>query len=81
MGLGSIVGALETIGALLGGAQGIGTALALAGFLILLIMGAGFLVWLTVKLIRQIPHMTPGEFLKFMLVLAIGLIAAGAVLP
>ncbi len=81
MGLESIANALGAIGSVLGGAQGIGTALALAGFLILLIMGAGFLVWVLIRLIKQIPRMTPGEFLKFMVILAFGLIVAGAVLP
>ncbi len=81
MGLESLSNALSAIGSIFGGAQGIGTAFVIAGILILLGIGLGFAVWFLVNIIKQLPKMTPSEFLKFIVFLAVSLIIVGIALP
>ncbi len=81
MGVESLTNALSTIGSVLSGAQGIGTALVLAGILILLFMGIGFGLYLLVNIIKQLPKMTLGQFIKFLMLFAVVLIIAGIILP
>ncbi len=81
MGLESLINAINTIGSVLSGAKGIGTTLVLAGLIILLMLGIGFALWFVVNVIKQLPKMTLGQFLKFILVFAVVLIIAGIILP
>ncbi len=81
MGLGSLGEAFGAIAGLFSGVSGVGTVLVLAGITLLLVLGIGFLLWFLINIVKQLPKMSVSEFLKFVVVFAVGLIIAGIILP
>ncbi|MEM4718227.1 MAG: hypothetical protein QXE81_05660 [Desulfurococcaceae archaeon] len=66
---------------LLTGLSGIGFWLFVAGFILLIFLGLVVLGRLFYAVIRTIPNMTVGQFVKFIVVLAVVLIVVGIFLP
>lgn len=81
MGLESLNNAFTAINSVFGIVQGLGTVFVLAGIIILLGIGLGFAMWIMINIAKQLPKMSPTDFLKFMIFLAISLIVVGLVLP
>ncbi len=81
MGLESLGEAFNAIASIFSGASGIGTALVLAGIILLLVLGIGFGLWFLINIVKQLPKMSVRQFLKFIIVFAVGLIVAGIILP
>ncbi len=81
MGLDALVQAGQALANLFNGISGVGAVLVVVGLAILLAIGVGFALYILVNLIKQIPKMTPWQFLKFVVFSAVVLIVVGVVLP
>lgn len=81
MGLEALTHAWQAISGVFGGVSGIGSILVFIGLGILLTIGVGIGLYILVNLVKQIPKMTPWEFLKFVVFSAITLIVIGIILP
>lgn len=81
MGLDALFQAGNALISFFAGLNGIGTILVVIGLGILLTIGAGIGVYMLIQLIKQIPRMTPWEFLKFIVLSAVILIVIGIILP
>jgi uncharacterized membrane protein YidH (DUF202 family) len=81
MGLDTLVEAGNAIARAFAGVSGIGSVLVIIGLGILLAIGVGFGIYILVQLIKQIPRMTPWQFLKFIVLSAVTLIIVGIILP
>ncbi len=81
MGLEALTHAWQAISGAFGGVSGIGSILVFAGLGILLTIGVGVGLYILINLVKQIPKMTPWEFLKFVVFSAITLIVIGIILP
>jgi len=60
---------------------GVGGVLFLIGFVIVFTIFMGFVVTLLVRAIKMLPNMTPSQFLKFTLIMAISLMIVGLLIP
>ncbi|MEM0377858.1 MAG: hypothetical protein QXU53_00770 [Thermosphaera sp.] len=69
------------IGGVVDKITGVGGILFLIGFIIVFTIFMGFVVTLLVRAIKMLPNMTPGQFLKFTLVVAISLMIVGLLIP
>jgi hypothetical protein len=60
---------------------GVGGVLFLIGFVIVFTIFMGFVITLLVRAIKMLPYMTPSQFLKFTLIMAISLMIVGLLIP
>jgi uncharacterized membrane protein YidH (DUF202 family) len=81
MGVEALVQAGQAIANAFSGANGLGAIFVAVGLAILLAIGIGFGLYILVNFIRQIPRMTVGQFLKFIVFSAVTLIVVGVILP
>ncbi|ABN70366.1 hypothetical protein Smar_1275 [Staphylothermus marinus F1] len=81
MGLDTLLQAGNAITSFFAGLNGVGAVLVVIGLGILLAIGAGIGLYMLVQLVKQIPRMTPWEFLKFVVISAVVLIVIGIILP
>lgn len=81
MGFESLAEAVSIISKAIGSVKGVGAIFVLAGFALILAVIVGIGGWLFIRLIKKIPRMTIGEFLKFIILFSLGLIVIGILLP
>ncbi len=66
---------------LLSGMSGIGIWLFIVGFVLIIILVAALVLKAIVALVRIIPNLTVGQFVKLIIVLALVLMIAGLLIP
>ena len=81
MSLATLQYAVQTFGSLGSSVHGIGYYMVLAGFAILGAILAGVAALATVRFLRRIGDMSPGQFIVFMAMVGLGLIIIGTLLP
>ena len=81
MGLEDAYRVFNALGGFVDKITGVGGVLFLIGFVIVFIMFMGFVVTLLVRAVKMLPNMTPRQFLKFTLIVAISLMIIGLLIP
>ncbi len=81
VGLDALIQAGSALANMFSGFSGIGAVFVAIGLAILLAIGIGFGLYILINLVKQIPRMTPWQFLKFIVFSAVVLIFVGVVLP
>jgi hypothetical protein len=77
----TIVAFLERLVSVFSSVSGVGFWVFLVGFTLILLVVAALFIKLLITLVKLIPNMTVGQFLKLIVVMGIVLIVAGFFIP
>ncbi len=77
----TIVAFLEKLAGVFSSISGVGFWVFLVGFTLILLVVAALFIKLLITLVKLIPNMTVGQFLKFIVVMGVVLVVMGLFIP
>lgn len=80
MGLEKISWLIEGLATALSGVKGLGPLFFAIGFIVLIIIGVAFALAFLVRVIKELPNMTVGQFLKALIIMSFVLMLLGVLL-
>ena len=77
----TIVAFLEKLAGVFSSISGVGFWVFLVGFTLILLVVAALFIKLLITLVKLIPNMTVGQFLKFIVIMGVILVVMGLFIP
>jgi len=77
----TVVAFLEKLAGVFSSVSGVGFWVFLAGFTLILLVGTALFIKLLITLVKLIPNMTVGQFLKFIVIMGVVLVVVGLFIP
>lgn len=80
MGLEKIGWLIDGLATALSGVKGLGPVFFAIGFIILMLIGVTFALAFLIRVIKELPNMTVGQFLKALIIMSFALMFLGIIL-